>query len=224
MSRKDDGTRKIQIQGCEYRIPKETLIEYLSNFGEIVSDIKEALFEAGSNPNAAEDGTNRTGNYNMKIMLNQDIPQLLPILGKRIKVQYPGIQRMCTNCFGNHQKSRCQSRKLTWDDYISRFKLDFPEIDISLIDRRTRDPIKESNHRAISPSNLDKGLASENGDTVFNYTNEWIDNIPVGSVNVVDNEIIMEPTEPTCPKTVPDQNYCQSRPVSSLKRRTLWYH
>jgi hypothetical protein len=51
----DNGIRKIQIQGCEYRIPKETLIEYLSNFGEIVSDIKEAIFNDGGDPNAAED-------------------------------------------------------------------------------------------------------------------------------------------------------------------------
>jgi hypothetical protein len=106
----DDGTRKIQIQGCEYRISKETLIKYLSNFGEIVSDIKEALFDDGGDPNAAQDGTNQTGNYYVKIKLNQDISQLLPILGKRIRIHYPGIQRLCTNRFGNHQKSNCHSK------------------------------------------------------------------------------------------------------------------
>ena len=202
----DNGIRKIQIQGCEYRIPKETLIEYLSNFGEIVSDIKEALFDDGGDPNAAEDGTNRTGNYNVKIKLNQDIPQLVPILGKRIKVHYPGVQRLCTNCFGNHLKTRCQSRKMTWDAYMAKFKLDYPEIDSCIIDRRTRDPMKDSTKQAISPSKLDQGLASDNGDTEFNYTNEWVDNIQVDSVSEVDNEIVMEPTESKSMNTVPNQN------------------
>ena len=103
----DDGIRKVSIQGCEYRIPKNTLIKYLENFGEIVSDITEELFDDGGDPLAGSDGTNRTGNYNVRIKLARDVPQLLPILGKRIKIYYPGIQRLCPNCFGPHPKSKC---------------------------------------------------------------------------------------------------------------------
>jgi hypothetical protein len=114
------------------------LIEFLSNFGEIVSDIKEPLFDDDGDPNAAEDGNNQTGNYNVKIKLNQDIPQLLPILGKRIRIHYPGIQRLCMNCFGNHQKSHCHSKKLTWAGYITKFKVDNSEINLGLIERRKR--------------------------------------------------------------------------------------
>ena len=132
----DDGTRKIQIQGCEYRIPKEVLVEYLSNFGELVSDIREALFDDGGDPLEAADGTNRTGNYNVKIKLRGDIPQLLPILGKRIRIFYPGIPRLCTNCFKGHHRSSCHSKKMSWTDYTKRFISDHPDINLNLVQRQ----------------------------------------------------------------------------------------
>jgi hypothetical protein len=164
---------------------------------------KEALFYDVGDPNAAEDDTNRAGNYNVKIKLNHDIPQLLPMLGKRIRVHYPGIQRICMNCFGNHQKSKCHSKKKTWADYIARFKLDNPEIDTSLIDCCTREPRKESTPQARSTSKLDQDLAWEKGDSDFNYTHEWLENIPDDTVNVVDNVNDIEPIGPACPAILP---------------------
>ncbi len=111
----DDGTRKIKIEGCEYRIPKATLFEFLSYFGEINSDIVEVLFYDGV-AHSDESSTNRTGTYMVKIRLSKDIPQLLPILGKRIKIYFPGIQRLCSNCFGQHPKSACKSKRVVWTD------------------------------------------------------------------------------------------------------------
>lgn len=126
----DDGTRKILIEGCEYRIPKEVLVQYLENYGEIVSDIKEQLFDDGG-----DEGLNRTGNYTVRIRLEKDIPQLVPIHGKRIKIHYPGVLKLCTKCFGKHQKTACQSRKLSWPEYINKFISTNPEIGVDLIER-----------------------------------------------------------------------------------------
>jgi hypothetical protein len=130
----DDGTRKIEIQGCEYRIPKETLVDYPSFFGEIVSDIKEILFDDVSDPITPSQGLNHTGNYCIKIKLLNDLPELLLILGKRIKIVYRGIQRLCPNCFGPHAKARCQSRKMTWPEYINKFKAKYLELKKELVD------------------------------------------------------------------------------------------
>jgi hypothetical protein len=104
---------------------------------------------------------------------------------------------------------------MTWDAYMAKFKLDYPEIDTCIIDRRIRDPMKDSTKRAISPSKLDQGLASENRDTEFNYTNEWVDNIQVDSVSEVDNEIVMEPTKSMNMNMVPIKNTDQSKPRTS---------
>ena len=124
----DDGTRTVKVEGCEYRIPKNTLLEFISLYGEIKSAITEDLFEDGSNPDTETDGTNRTGTYSVKVKLARPIPQLLPILGRRIKIYYPGIQKLCTNCFGNHPKRVCHSRKVLWPDYVKSFMIKNPEM------------------------------------------------------------------------------------------------
>jgi hypothetical protein len=60
--------------------------------------------------------------------------------------------------------------------------------------------MNESTPQARGPSKLDQDLASENGDSDFSYTNEWVDNIPNDSVNVMDT---LELSSPTFPATLP---------------------
>jgi hypothetical protein len=107
----------------------------LANFGEVVTNIKEVLFEDGNANNTTDSGMNRMGNYNVKIKLNRDVPELLTFLGKRIKIVYPGITRLCSNCFGPHSKTKCQSKKMSWPDYIAWLRMSYPEIAPKLIDR-----------------------------------------------------------------------------------------
>ena len=137
----DDGTRKIIIEECEYRIPQKVLVDYLSCFGELVSEVKEILFDDGSDPNGINDGTNRSGNYSVHIKLKQDIPQLLPILGRRIKIYYPRIQKLCPNCFRGHAKRSCQSKKVAWQEYIENFKTSHPDINPDWMTRKRDSPL-----------------------------------------------------------------------------------
>ena len=127
-NQQDDGSRLIRVEGCEYRIPENVITEFLSHYGEITSKIVEELFEDGTGNNTENDGTNRTGTYALRIKLKRDIPQLLPMLGKRIKINYPGVQRLCTNCFRNHHKKNCQSKKVSWREYACNFAVSNPEI------------------------------------------------------------------------------------------------
>jgi hypothetical protein len=43
-------------------------------------------------------------------------------MGRRIKIHYRGIQKLCPNCFGPHPKQLCQSRKKLWKEYVTDFK------------------------------------------------------------------------------------------------------
>ena len=131
----DDGVRTIRIEGCSYRIPKEVLVEYLSFFGRVESNIVEETFDDGSDPMASLDGTNRTGVYAVKLKLNGAVPELLPILGRRIKISYPGIQRLCTSCFGHHPRRVCKSKKVAWQFYVNEFMKKYPEIPTRLYGR-----------------------------------------------------------------------------------------
>ena len=51
----DDGTRELKIFGCEYRVPKQTLVDMLNYYDELQSDIVEELFKDG------ETGSSRGG-------------------------------------------------------------------------------------------------------------------------------------------------------------------
>ena len=95
----------------------------------IKSEIVEDTFADGLTPPGSENcGTNRTGTYSVSIKLNRKIPQLLPIMGKRVRIYYPGIQKLCPNCFGPHPKHVCQSKRVQWRNYVSKFIADYKEI------------------------------------------------------------------------------------------------
>jgi hypothetical protein len=192
----DDGTRKVQIQGCHYRVPKATLLGFFACYGEVKSDIKEQLFDDGRDPNDAEDGINRSGNYIVKIKLGRDIPQFVPILGRRIKVHYPGIRKQSTNCFGPHPKLACQSRGLNWPDYVSWFAETNLEIDSSLVKRvwssenRSQDfqqdqlqvgmdaqeTVSLTEPVSIRDPETDPQIQMDTSSSSSTYTTEWVQN------------------------------------------------
>ena len=116
--RDDDGLKVVKIEGCEYRIPEENILAWLSLYGETTSKLEEDRFRDESEAT----GNNRTGNYSIMMRLNQNIPQLLPMCGRRIKIYHAGIQKLCTNCFGEHKKQHCQVKdKTPWLDYVHDF-------------------------------------------------------------------------------------------------------
>ena len=103
----DNGERVVKIEGCEYRVTEEEILAWLSLYGEVTSDLKEDCFRDDNQ----KTGNNRTGNYSIMMRLEKNIPQLLPMCGRRVKMYHAGIQKLCTNCFGPHRKQYCQSQE-----------------------------------------------------------------------------------------------------------------
>ena len=115
---KDDGKKVVKIEGCEYRVTKDEILQWLSYYGEVTSDLEEDVFK----DEFAVDGNNRTGNYTVMMKLDRPIPQLLPMCGRRVKMYHAGIQKLCTNCFGPHKKQHCESNeKVPWVQYVHTF-------------------------------------------------------------------------------------------------------
>ena len=48
----DDGTRVVRIIGCEYRLLESEILDWLSVFGEVISEATEELFEEKGEENA----------------------------------------------------------------------------------------------------------------------------------------------------------------------------
>ena len=127
----DDGSRWVKIEGCEYRIEKEELKEWMGHLGEVMSEITEDRVNLDSDSEGEDSATGYTignGIYSVKMKLTSDLPQFVPICGKRIRLYYRGIKKMCTNCFGAHARKVCTSTKVQWIQYVSDFMLSHDHI------------------------------------------------------------------------------------------------
>ena len=109
---KNDGSKVVKIEGCEYRVTEDEILHWLSHYGEVTSKLEEDVFRDEVATDGVGDGTNRTGNYTVLMKLERPIPQLLPMCGRRVKIYHSGIQKLCTNCFGSHKKSQCTNEKI----------------------------------------------------------------------------------------------------------------
>ena len=91
----DDGTRLVKIIGCDYKLQESEILDWLSLFGDVISEIKEELF------GDAEDQTCQglppvgNGNYLVTMRLQRDLPNFMPIYGRRICLEHKGIRKQC---------------------------------------------------------------------------------------------------------------------------------
>ena len=123
----DKGLRWVKIEGCEYRLEEKQIVDWLSHFGEVKSEISEDTHE-GSDNSSEDLPPVGNGIYSVQMKLERDMPQLIPMHGKRIRLYYRGIIKRCTNCFGTHQRKNCKEEKVPWIKYVEQFIGNFPEI------------------------------------------------------------------------------------------------
>jgi hypothetical protein len=123
----DKGFRWVKVEGCEYRLEENQIIDWLSHFGEVKSEISEDTHE-GSDDSSDDLPPVGNGIYSVLMKLERDMPQLIPMHGKRIRLYYRGIIKRCTNCFGAHQRKTCKEEKVPWKKYVEQFITNYPEI------------------------------------------------------------------------------------------------
>jgi hypothetical protein len=115
-ARQDDGTRAITIEGCDYRVPKEILINFLSCYGEVVSDVLEVVF----NDNLTGGG-NRMGSYSVTVKLHPNYHSLHQSWTRKCHSTIEGSKNCATSVLGHTQKKTCQSSKKLWMEYLDQF-------------------------------------------------------------------------------------------------------
>ena len=113
----DPEVRWVKIEWCDYGIEEHEILAWLEQFGEVIGHLTEDIY-----PDSDSDG-DPTGNgtFTVKMKLHSPIPQLLPMWGKRIRIYYRGVQKLCPRCFGNHPRKNCKSEKRRWIDYVLEF-------------------------------------------------------------------------------------------------------
>ena len=122
----DGQTRWVKIEGCEYRVEKEELKTWMNYLGNVITEITEDrvnLDDESSGDEETPGFTVGTGIYSVKMRLTSELPQFVPICGKRIRLYYKDIPKVCTNCFGRHPRKGCTEDKVPWVKYVSDFML-----------------------------------------------------------------------------------------------------
>ena len=120
----DPSVRWVKIEWTEYSLGENQILDWLELFGEKAGELTEDL-QHYSDSDADPLGS---GTYSIKMRLRKEIPQLLPMWGRRIRIYYRGVQKLCTNCFGHHPRRNCRSERVTWVQYCLNFMERNPEI------------------------------------------------------------------------------------------------
>jgi hypothetical protein len=107
----------VKVIGCDYSIEEEEILEWLRMYGETFGKLNENFYY-DPNPSAKPTGD---GTYTVKMRIDRQIPQFLPMHGKKVKIEHRAIQILCTNCYGKHPRKVCKSEKVKWMDYVERF-------------------------------------------------------------------------------------------------------
>ena len=121
----DQGERWIKVEGMEFEVPEIMITNWLNLYTEVLTDLEEERFD--KSPGAPFSGT---GVYAAKVKLTEgtEIPNLVPMDGKRVKLYYRGIDKQCSNCFGTHGRGNCKNEKITWLEYVFNFICANPDI------------------------------------------------------------------------------------------------
>ena len=115
----DDGTRLVRVLGCEYRLSESEITNWLSHFGEVLSEISEESFQNdGLDPDLPPVGN---GIYLVKMKLTRSLPNWVPMYGRKICFDYPGVKKQCTNCYGAHAKRYCRSERVGMENFVRGF-------------------------------------------------------------------------------------------------------
>ena len=157
----DSGLRWVKVEGCEFRIDKEQIIEWLSYFGEVKSDVTEDTVE---DPDSEDDIRYGNGIYSVRMKIRRDLPQFMPMFGKRVRLYYRGIVKRCTNCFDPHRRKLCKNEKVQWSEYVRGFAENFPEIPRALYGKweKMLDGQPQSSTRRVVENEGEKKTEEEN--------------------------------------------------------------
>ena len=123
----------VTIENTDYQVDCRTIKSWLSQYGTLVGDLtlEKEDYEVSKEEEERYRGVVLgTGNLTIEMRLDHPIPQLLPMAGKRVKIYYKGIQKLCSNCLEQgHQKFRCSNARKNWLNYVDFFMLsnDLPE-------------------------------------------------------------------------------------------------
>ena len=85
----------------------------------------------------------------MTMRLKKDMPNWVPMYGRKICFSYRGIKKQCNSCFGPHMKKFCKNQRMSLEEYADKFRVLNPYVPEQLYGRLAKlEKIAEQNERA----------------------------------------------------------------------------
>jgi hypothetical protein len=109
-----------------------TIKKWLLLHGTLMTDLTEDKLdlELDSGEEELYQGVDlTTGTYSVKMSIHKPIPQFLPMDGKKVRIFYRGIPKLCSKCYGGgHLRKDCTNERDDWltyvDNHMIRWDLD----------------------------------------------------------------------------------------------------
>jgi len=111
---------KITAKTNDFSVTPDEIGKWLIKFGQIGSSYDYVKNSIGI----------RTDTLEVDLVLRKHVPEFLPIAGKKVQIDYPGIPRACIRCYKiGHLKRNCKSPKVEWIDRVAELRKsgEFPD-------------------------------------------------------------------------------------------------
>ena len=110
----DQPLTKVSLFGCDFGFSRDMLVQWMGAFGTVLDEPLEIVDESIRGKG--------TGDFTINLKLKKNIPQFLPINGKKVRVSYRGMKRLCNSCFEpGHERRDCKAERILWIDYVVAF-------------------------------------------------------------------------------------------------------
>ena len=60
------------------------------------------------------------GTYQVKMRLKRDMPNWVPMYGRKVCFSYRGIKKQCNSCYGPHLRKYCKNEKMSLEEYADK--------------------------------------------------------------------------------------------------------
>jgi len=119
-----ESTKWIRFEDVSWLVEKNKIVAWMKHYGIVMTDVEETCDKVFDEVDDSDDDDVPlgTGVWSIKIRMTKQLPQYLPMCGKKIKVYYKGIAKQCTNCYvDGHIKKDCTNSKKEWIEYVTFF-------------------------------------------------------------------------------------------------------
>ena len=98
--------------------------------GEVITEIAEELFEdeRGNDDQMSKMPPVENGVYSVMMRLKKDLPNWVPMYGRKVCLDYKGIKKQCNSCYGPHIKKYCKNERLSIEEFAEKFRLKHPNV------------------------------------------------------------------------------------------------